>query len=141
MVARPFLPNCPATAAHCSEDGITRLRSGTLVLPWLGILARRDDRLCTTLCDRFMAELCVVDTISTDVGDAFVFADLVKQAWQHQGGAGGIASHFDSPNLQRVGIDGQVNLAPLTTVVGAALLGFPLTFAKHLDARSVDQEM
>jgi hypothetical protein len=85
-----------------------------------------------------MTELPVVGAVTTNAGDAFFSADLVKQARQHRGVSGRIVSHFDSSNLQRSCVNAQVNLAPLATIVGAMLFGFSLAFAEHLDAGAVD---
>lgn len=34
-----------------------------------------------------------------------------------------------------------MHLAPLASVLSAVFLGLPLTFAQHLDARAIDQQM
>jgi len=44
-------------------------------------------------------------------------------------------------DFQRGRVNAQVNLAPLTTVVGTMLFGLPLTFAQLLDAGAVDQQV
>lgn len=90
-----------------------------------------------------MAKFRIVGAVTTDAGNAFVFGNLVKQARQHWGVAGSIVSHFDSSNFQRTGIDAQLDFAPLSTVLGAMLLGFPFAFAfaQHLDVGAVDQKV
>jgi hypothetical protein len=41
----------------------------------------------------------------------------------------------------RAGVDAHVHPEPLTSIVGAMLLGLPLAFAQHLDASAVVQQV
>lgn len=49
----------------------------------------------------------------------------------------GAACDFNGPNLQRVGINAQVHLAPLPLIFGSVLLALPFPFAQELEARTV----
>src|SRR5471030_841573 len=73
--------------------------------------------------------------------DDFVRTNLVEQAWQHRRIAGGIVRHLNGTDFQGRGIYAQMHLAPLPTVIRAMLLRFPFTFAQHLDAGTVDQQV
>jgi hypothetical protein len=48
MITGPSFPYFASEAPRYIEDGVAGLCTGALVLPWLGILARRDDGLCAT---------------------------------------------------------------------------------------------
>ena len=141
MIAGPCLPYFSAKAARGGQDGIASFSAGMLILPWLGVLAGWDDGLHTALRNSPMAALGVIGAITIDARDALPLDDLLEQARQHRGVAGGVVGHLDRPDLQRIGVNVQVDLAPLTTIIGSMLLRFPLAFAKHLDARAIDQHV
>lgn len=94
-----------------------------------------------SLPDAWVEALGVVRAVSTDIGDDFVRTNLVEQAWQHRRIAGGIVRHLNGTDFQGRGVYAQMHLAPLPTVVRAMLLRFPFTFAQHLDAGTVDQQV
>lgn len=51
------------------------------------------------------------------------------------------AGHLDGPDLQRVGIDPKVHLAPLPRLRWPVFLGEPLAFALRLDPGAVNQQV
>jgi len=83
----------------------------------------------------------VVGAVTTHARDSLVIGNLVEQARQHRRVAGRIVGHLDGPDFQRSRIDAKMDLAPLTTVVGAVPLRLPFAFAEHLDASAVDQKV
>lgn len=141
MIASPFLPYFPSEAARGVQDGIASVGARPTVLPWLGVPASWNDCFRASPRDGLMAALRVVSAVATDARDGFVIADLVEQARQHRRVAGAVVGHFDGPDFQCGRVNAQVNLAPLTPIVSAMLLRFPLALAKHLDAGAVDQQM
>lgn len=141
MIPAPLFPDLPAKPAGGRQDGIARFGTGTLVLPWLGVLACRNECLRSALCNRFVAAFRVVGAVATDARDNLLGGYLVEQARQHWGIAGGIVGHLDRPDFQRGRVNAKVDLAPLATVVGTMLLRLPLAFAQHLDACTVDQQV
>lgn len=82
MMPGEFLPDFPAKRAHGRQNGIAGFRARMLVLSWLGVLARRDDRLRATLRNRFMTVLGFVDAVVADARDHLIDGNLVEQAWQ-----------------------------------------------------------
>jgi hypothetical protein len=83
MIASPLLPYCPAKPARGVQDGVAGRGAGTSILPRLGIFARRDDCLCTSLRtsrrNGLMTALRVVGAVATDARDDFVIGDLVER--------------------------------------------------------------
>jgi len=140
VIAAPVFPDFPAKLARGRQDGVAGLGTRTLVLPWLGVFASGDNRLCPTLRNRFVTAFGVVSTIAADARDGLVSGNLVEQARQYWCIAGGIVCHFDGPDFQRSRVNSKVDLAPLATVVGPMLFSFPLAFAQHFDTRAIDQE-
>ena len=89
-----------------------------------------------------MVALRVIRAVATDARDGLVIVDLVQQARQHRRVPGGVVGHFDGPDFQRGRVNAQMDLAPLTTVVGTMLFGLPFAFAQYLDtAAVVDQQV
>jgi hypothetical protein len=73
--------------------------------------------------------------------DGLIFGNLIKKRRQHGGVTDAAAGHFDSPDLQRVGVDAKVNLAPLARFRRSMLARAPFAVAGDLDPGAVDQEM
>lgn len=76
-----------------------------------------------------------------EADDDFVCTNLVEQALEHRRVAGGIIRHLNGADFQVRGVYTQMYLAQLPKAVRAMLLRFPLTFAQHLDAGTVDQQV
>jgi len=60
MIASPLFPDLPAKPARGRQDSIAGFGARTLVLPWLGVFASRDDRLRPMLRNRFVTAFGVV---------------------------------------------------------------------------------
>lgn len=52
-----------------------------------------------------------------------------------------VVRDFNGTNLQGFRIDAQMHFSPLPAIFRAMLLGFSLTFAQHLDAGAIHQQM
>ena len=88
-----------------------------------------------------MTGLGVIGTIAAHRRHGFSRRDLRQQLRQHRRVADAVVRDLDGPDLQRLGINAQMHLAPLPAVFRAMLLRFPLTFTQHLHAGAVDQQM
>jgi hypothetical protein len=141
VITAPFLPDFPAKSARGRQDSVTGFGTGTLVLPWLGVLASGDYRLRPTFCNRFVTGFGVVGTIVADARHGHFSRNLVEQAREYRCIASGGVGHFNGPDFQRGRVNPKVDLAPLATIVGPVLFSLPLALAQHLDARAVDQEV
>jgi len=115
MIPSPFLPDFPTKPARGRQNGIAGFCTGTLALPWLGVLASRDDRLCTALRNRFVTAFRVVGAVATDASDHLVGGNLVEQARQYRRVAGGVVGYLDGPDFQGGRVNAKVDLAPLAT--------------------------
>ena len=82
-----------------------------------------------------MARLGVVGAVPTDAGQRFIGWYLSQQLGQHGRTTCAIlhavVGDLDSSNLQRLGINAHVHLAPLAPVLGPVLLAFPRAFAER----------
>jgi len=52
-----------------------------------------------------------------------------------------VGCDFNGTDLQRLCVNAQMHLAPLAPVIGPMFLALPLTFAQHLDASAIDQQV
>ncbi len=86
-----------------------------------------------------MATLGVVSPIGMEAGDGFVDRNLCPQIRQHRRITHTIAGDFNRADFQRLRVDAQMHLAPLSTVLGAMFFSFPLAFAEELVAGTVGQ--
>lgn len=140
VIAAPLFPDAAPQSVTGSQRFVARMRSHQGRLPRLGVLARGDHRLRISLGNRRMARLGVVGTVPTDAGNRLIGWYLLQQLEQHGRIAHAVVGHLDGPDLQRVGINTQVHLAPLAPVLGTVLLAFPFAFAKELNAGAVHQQ-
>lgn len=60
MITTPLLPDDPAKAVRGAQDGVASLGAGTPILPWLTILARRNNVFRTAPRNGFMAAFRVL---------------------------------------------------------------------------------
>jgi hypothetical protein len=65
---------------------------------------------------------------------------VVQQVWHYHRIADVVGGHADGSHLQRLGINADVQLAPLTSTFRAMLL-LPFAFAQELDARAGVQQI
>ena len=91
--------------------------------------------------DGGMAAPRVIRAVGGDLADPLVGGDLVQQFGQHGRISDTAAGDFDSFDLQCVGVDAKMHLAPLSGLGGPVFLGKPLPFTLGLDPGAVDQEM
>lgn len=109
--------------------------------PQLGVPAWWNHRIRLSPGYCLVARFGVVRPVPADAADGFIRRYLPEQLGQHGRIAHAVVGDFDGPNLQRLGIDGQMDIAPLTPVLGAVFLAFPFPFAQKLDAGAVDQQI
>ena len=83
MVAAPSSPDRPAEAFGCAQGLVARDRARRVGLPWLGVLARRDDGCGPACGDGVMALAGVEGTVGSDAGDFLIGWDLVEKLGQH----------------------------------------------------------
>ena len=88
-----------------------------------------------------MTGLGVVGSVAADRQQRFVRVDLPEQTGQHRCVAYRLGRDLDRPDLQRLRVDTDVQLAPLAPVLCAVLLSLPFAFAHHLQAGAIDQQV
>ena len=93
------------------------------------------------LGDGVMALAGVVGAVSGDAADLLIGRDLVEQLGQHGRVAHVAGGELGRPDLQRLLVDPDVDLAPDAAFRAAVLAGVPLAFALDLDAGAVDQQV
>jgi hypothetical protein len=96
VIATPLLPDFPAKLARGHQDGVAGLGTRALVLPWFGVLASGDNRMCRTLRNRFVTAFGAVGPIAADARDYLVCGNLVEQERNYWCIAGAVVCHFDS---------------------------------------------
>ena len=77
-----------------------------------------------------MESLGVVGPVGADAGQRFIGRYLGQQLGQHGRVANAVVGHLNGPDLQRVGVNPQVHLAPLPPVLDAVLLALALANAE-----------
>ena len=92
-----------------------------------------------TVCNCIMTLARIVGTVRRDRADVLAAGDLVLQYRQHWRIADMAPRDLDRPNLQRVLVDSEVNLAPQAPLWPAVLAHVPFAFPLHLDPGAVDQ--
>ena len=112
------------------ERLVAHARTHQRRLPRLAVLERGNNRLRPALKDRRMANLGVIGTVGTDAGYRFLERYLSQQLGQHGRVAHAVVGDLDGSDLQRVGVNAQVHLAPLPPVLGAVLFAFPFANAE-----------
>jgi hypothetical protein len=93
-------------------------------------LAGRDHRHFLPRGDGVQAASRVVDPIATDAFEGFFSSNLLQQFGHHRRFSDGIAGRLDGAYLQRLRVDGQVNLVAFTPVLGAMLPALAISFAE-----------
>lgn len=141
MVAAPFFPDLPARLLDRAERLVPSVDARTIFLPWLSILADRNNSLGMTLGDCGMTLPRVVRAARADDCDPLIRRDLRQQIWQYRRVTNFVGCNLDRPDLHGLGVYPQVHFSPLPTARGAMLAGFPFPFARHLDTSAIDQQM
>lgn len=103
---------------------------GRVLEPYAGVLACGNDGAGIARRNCCVAALCVIGTIGMD---------LVQQFREHRRIPYSAACDLDDPYLQRVGIDAQMDFAPLAGLGWPMFLGKPISFA--LDPGAFDLEV
>ena len=93
------------------------------------------------ISDGVMALARIVGAVCRDRADVLVAGDLVQQFRKHGGIADMAPRDLDSPNLERVRVDPEVDLAPQASLWPAVLARVPFAFPFGLDPGAVDQQM
>ncbi len=141
MVTAPFLPNRPAQPARSVQDVVACIGTAAVRLPGFSVPAGRNDGMRGAKSDGLVTVPRVVGAIATDAGDALVGWNLLQQRWQDGRITDAVVGHLHGSDLERGRVDPKVHLAPLAAILRPVLLRLPLTFAQHLDARAVHQQM
>ena len=141
VVSAPSSPERAAEVFRRSQGLVARDRACRDGLPRLCILAGRDDCGGPAIGDGVMAFSGVVGAICGDTGDVLIGGDLGQQFGQHGGIPDVAAGDLDRPDLQRLFVDPEMDLAPDAAFCPAVLTRVPLTFPFDLDPGAVDQEM
>jgi hypothetical protein len=84
-----------------------------------------------------MAFSGIVGTVGCDTGDVLIGGDLGQQFRQHAGIPDVATGDLDRPDLERLFVDPEVDLAPDTAFCPAVLARIPLAFPFDLDPGAV----
>ena len=88
-----------------------------------------------------MTCLGVVGPVAAHAGNRLICGYLAEQFRQHGGITRGVVGDLDGPDVQCVGINGQVHLAPLAPIVRSMLVALAFALTQELDAGAVDQQI
>lgn len=141
VIAAPSSPDGSTDALRCPEDLVSCNGPSGVRLPRFGVLAGWDDRGSPAGGDRVMALAGVEGPVGSDAGDLLPGRDLVEQLGQHGRVAHIAGGELGRPNLQRLLVDPDVDLAPDASFRATVLAGVPLPFALDLDPGAVDQQV
>jgi len=141
VVSAPSSPERTANVFRGVHGFVSGHGSSGDGLPWLGVLARWDDSVGTTIGDRVGALARVVGAICRHATNLLILRNLAEKVRQHRRVADMASGDLDGSDLQRLLVDPEVDLAP-DPPFGAAMLAYvPLAFALDLDAGAVDQQV
>ena len=84
---------------------------------------------------------CIVGAVTAEAAQLFLGAKLGEQSFDLRRIALTVVGHFDRTDVQGLGINRQMNLAPGTTVLGAVFLDLPLALVGELDTGAMEQQM
>ena len=116
-----------------------RLHVAIAALRTLGILSWGNDGRGMALNDRRMHGLRVISPIACHCQQWLLGRNLLQQLRQHRSVSDIVRNNIDSPYLQRLRINNDLQLAPLAAALCPMLFAPPLAFAKELDACGVNQ--
>ena len=141
VVSAPFSPDSAAEVFRCAQRLVPGDGPRGRRLPRPGILAGRYDGIGVPVGDSVVALARVIRSVGSDRADFHTGGDLVKELGQHGRVADVTPGDLDGPDLQRLFVDTDVDLAPQTAFRATMLAGVPLAFAFRLDAGAVDQQV
>lgn len=108
-------PSSPKRAAHvfrCSQDFVACHGTGNDGRPRPDVLAGRDDRLGTSICDGSVALACVIGAVCSDTADLLIDRDLIEQIRQHSRITDEAPGNLESADFQCFLVDPKVDFAP-----------------------------
>lgn len=120
---------------------IPRLGKIGAVFPGLAVPPRRHDDLRTTRMNRPIEAPGIVGPVAADTRQWLSRVKLGQQFFHLGGIALTVVGHFYRPDIQRHGIDGQIDLTPSPAVLGAVLFDFPFALTTDFDPGAVDQQV
>jgi hypothetical protein len=88
---------------------------------------------------RFINRLGVIGSITGKAEYSFVARDLLQHLGNDSRIAHIIAGHANRTYLQRLSVNADMQLAPLTSALRAVFFAFPLALTQELDARGVHE--
>ena len=112
VVSAPSSPERATQVFRRPQGFVARDRACRDSLPWLCILAGRDDCGSPAIGDGIMALSGVVGAVGCDTGDVLISGDLGQQFGQHGGIPNVAAGDLDGPNLQCLLVDPEMDFAP-----------------------------
>lgn len=91
--------------------------------------------------DGVVAFARIVGAVRCDRSDLDACRDLTQQLGQHWRVTDMAPGDLDGPDLQRLFVDAEMDLAPQASFRAAMLARMPLSFTLGLDAGAVDQQV
>ena len=155
VISGPPPPERPTEALHRAQVVVAPSRARTVLLPWLGVPAWRNDRVRASQGDGVTAGAAIAGAVGGDRRDRLALGDLRQQARRHGRVADLAVGELDGSNSHvRRGngppdrflilltlVDGQVDLAPDAPAGAAVLARMPFAFAPDLDPGAVHQQV
>ena len=82
----------------------------------------------------------IVSAVTADARQQLCRVQLRQQFFRLCGVSLSVAGHLHCPDIQRLSINGQMDLVPSLAVFGAMLFDLPFAFSTDLEPRAVDQQ-
>lgn len=139
VVAAPAFPDLTPESPACGDSRITVRKDIAFAHP--GILSRGDDGRGASLNYGGMHLLRVISAITREAQQGLTGRKLCQQLRQGRSIINIVACDADSPYLQCLGINADVQLAPLALAFSTVFFAFPFTFSQEPDACRVDKQM
>ena len=112
VVSAPLSPDGAAEVFRRAQRFVPGDRAGGRWFPGLGILARWDDGVRASVCDRVMALARVVSAVRGNRSDLHIRRNLVQQFGQHRRITDATRGDLDGADFQRLLVHAEVDLAP-----------------------------
>ena len=124
-----------------SQRFVADISESGFVLPGLPVTTWRNNDVSAPCVSGLIDAPCIVGAVTAEAGERFIGAELGEQSFDLRCIALTVVGHFDRTDVQGLGINRQMSLAPGATVLGAVFLDLPLALAGELDAGAIDQQM